>query len=273
MQPLTVRVIYIVPFDAAPWPEAKRRATEALEDIQHFYADQMREHGYGPKTFAIAYDSNDQVVFDCLPSAHVTEDFLIETPGHNPGYINLCKEATVARLRSSNDIVIYFFEAYSISKTKLCAGSRGMQRGKGGEAFLSSLHLKLAIREWLEFNEGYTERIIPWISSERMWEGALNWEKRGSAMGDVAGAGFGAIAHEFTHCFGTSNHKSDLDLELSSENLMGTGFRRMRGYFRPEEVSGRCILSRRVADLLNVSPFFAVRVLKPKGKHFLQTNT
>lgn len=273
MQPRTVRVVYIVPIDAEPWPEAKRRATEVLEDLQHFFADQMRGYGYGPKTFAIAYDRTGEVIFHGLPSSHRKEDFFRENPGHNPVFINLCKEATDGSLRSSNDIVIYFVEAYSISKTKLWAGSRGMKRGQGGEAFLSSLHLKLAIREWLEFSEGYTGRIIPWISLERMWEGALRWEKRGSAMGDVAGAGFGAIAHEFTHCFGTSNHKSDLDLELSSENLMGTGFRRMRGYFRPEEGRGRCILSRRVADLLNGSPFFAVRDLKPKGKHFFRPET
>jgi len=168
MQPNTLRIIYIVPSDAQEWPDAKPRATEVLEDLQHFFADEMDRHGYGPKAFAIAYDSNGEVVFNCLRSTHIKEEFLVENPGHNPVFINLCKEATPANLRSSNDIVIYFLEAYSLSKTKLWAGSRGTQRGQGGEAFLSSLHLKLATREWLECSEGYEGRIIPWISSERM---------------------------------------------------------------------------------------------------------
>ena len=37
----TVRVIYIEPNDAEAWPDASRRATEMLEDLQHFFADEL----------------------------------------------------------------------------------------------------------------------------------------------------------------------------------------------------------------------------------------
>lgn len=57
MQPHTVRVIYIVPSDAKEWLDAKQHATEVLEDLQHFFADEMNQRGHGPKTFEIARDA------------------------------------------------------------------------------------------------------------------------------------------------------------------------------------------------------------------------
>jgi hypothetical protein len=45
MQPHTVRVIYIVPSDAKVWLVAKQHATEVLEDLQHFFADEMNLRG------------------------------------------------------------------------------------------------------------------------------------------------------------------------------------------------------------------------------------
>ena len=59
----TVRVVYVLPNNVAPWDEARRRANEWLEDIQWFFADQMEKLGYGPKTFRVATDKLGGLVF------------------------------------------------------------------------------------------------------------------------------------------------------------------------------------------------------------------
>lgn len=100
-QPFTVRVIYVVPMDAKPWGEAKHRATEWLEDIQWFFADEMKRLGYGPKTFETANDEGGTLVFHQIYSSLLKKEF-----GKHP--VNNCKNAAQAHgLRSANDVAVY----------------------------------------------------------------------------------------------------------------------------------------------------------------------
>jgi hypothetical protein len=95
----------------------------------------------------------------------------------------------------------------------------------------------------------------------------LSWQGRGRKLGDVAGSAFGVIAHELGHGFGLSHDKTN-DRNRKG-NLMGNGFRGMRGYFRPDLTDDFCVLSERNAAILNKSKFFDIRDLKPKSAIFL----
>jgi len=256
-RPFTVRVIYVVPMDAEPWGDAKRRATECLEDIQWFFADEMKKLCYGPKTFEIAYDEGGALVFHQIGSPLTKEEFRKE-------YWNNCKNAAQADgLRSANDVAVYFYESYLITCGKEpCAGARG----SGGEAFLSSLHLKMARREWIANDNEYGGEFFDWISSEPMQDDTLSWHGRGRKLGDVAGSAFGVIAHELGHCFGLSDDRTN-DRNRKG-NLMGNGCRGMRGYFRPDLTNDFCVLSEQNAAVLDKNDFFAVRDLKPKSVIF-----
>ena len=259
-QPLAVRVIYIVPSDAEPWGDAKQRANDCLEDIQWFFADEMKRLGYGRKTFEIARDEADSIVFHQINSNLTRDDFGFK-------YWNNCKNAAQDHgLRNLDCVTVYFYEGYSIANGVVEAGSRGNAKGNGGEAFLSSLHLKLAIREWLANNQGYGGKVFDWISSESMGDGALNWNGRGRRLGDLAGAGFGIIAHELAHCFAVP--KQEKMSRSRSGPLMGNGCRGMRGYFRPDLTGDRCVLREEDAAVLDKSNFFDIRKLKPKSVSF-----
>ena len=84
MQPHTVRVIYIVPSDAKEWLDAKQHATEVLEDLQHFFADEMNQRGHGPKTFEIAKDADNDLLFDAKHSSIEKAQIPIQ-PNHVDG--------------------------------------------------------------------------------------------------------------------------------------------------------------------------------------------
>lgn len=138
-RPLTVRVVYVVPSDAQPWEEAKRRASEWLEDIQWFFADEMKRLGYEPKTFEIATDESGELIFQQIGSPLTKEAF------GKSRCKNCVKAARTNGLQSANDAVVYFYETYDGD-----VSSQGTKGGKGkGGAFLGSLYLKRAKREWI----------------------------------------------------------------------------------------------------------------------------
>jgi hypothetical protein len=258
--PDQVSVIYIVPSDREPWHEARLHATECLEDLQWFFADEMNRLGFGPKTFGIARDESGLVLFHEINSVLSAKEF-------HAAYVKNCRNAAHA-VRDQNQVIMYFFEAYFLgdATTDTDAGARGKQRGRGGEAFLSSLHLKLARRDWLGRNDGYEGKVFEWIDPAPLEPGSLSWNCRGAALGDVSGAGFGVIAHEFAHCFEPPRQER---FKCSrSGPLMGVGCRGMRGFFRPNATADRCFLRPGDAAVFDNSPFFGLRELKPRSKSF-----
>lgn len=249
-----VKVIYIVPKDVKPWPEARSRAQECLEDLQWFFADQMDKRGYGPKTFKIATDNRRELIFQQIEINFTKDEF-------QKSRVNNCKSVgKTYGLRNTDNVVVYFYESYSIRNGKISGQGA---KGQRGEAFLSILHLKMAKREWIANNNGYVGEVFNWISLEPMKVDTLSWNRRGTELGDVAGSAYGIIAHELGHSFGLSHNK------INDKNrrgyLMNNGCRGMRGYFRPDLTNDFCVLSERNAANLNKNNFFGVRDLKPKS--------
>jgi hypothetical protein len=255
-----VRVIYIVPSDAEPWPEAKGRATDVLEDLQWFFAEEMDRLSHGRKTFGIARDANGSLLFHQIKGEFAKKEFLEASKREYPKW---CREAAMkCGLFDDSYITVYFIEAYNITSGKVSANCSGWARN-GGEAFLSSFHLKVAICHWIADTSGYGRRVFDWIDLEPLAENLrVGKNKRGPALGDLSGAGYGIIAHELAHCFNLPPQEKGKRGRTGP--LMGVGQLGMRGYFRPDLTSDRCWLRIEDGQALKNSKSFDVRELKPK---------
>jgi hypothetical protein len=260
LRPYAVSAVYIIPSDAEPWRAAQRRATETLQDLQWFFADEMEFLGYEPKTFEIDYDNNRLVTFEVIRTELTRRDFGIGRKQVIPKAMKL-----LPTLREEYRQVC-FIESYSYVSGVLSGVIAGTTERR---SYLSSLYLKVGLPAWLGRTEGYGGEIFPWISSEPMIQNTLSWKGRGLELGDVSGAAFGTIAHELEHCFGPDHHAGNDERERMG-HLMGSGDIKFRGVFRPDLTKYTCVLSKRDAEELNQSPFFGVRTdLKPKGCHWL----
>ncbi|MDE0482267.1 MAG: hypothetical protein OXI67_06810 [Candidatus Poribacteria bacterium] len=66
-EPFIVRVIYFKPTNAPPQPDG---LTDLIEEVQIFYANEMKRHGYGFKTFQFERDENDDIVIHTINGNH-----------------------------------------------------------------------------------------------------------------------------------------------------------------------------------------------------------
>ena len=235
--PLAVRVVYVVPADAQPWLDVQARATQVVEVIQQFISVEMKRHGYGERTFRIDRNASGSVHFTQYESKHRKDRF----EKRSATALHLVKE--VAGGPEQIFAELFVIEAYSIQDGVVSGDISGYSKRR---ACVSSLHLKAAVREWIDRDDEFFGQVFPWISPEPI----LEWENRRGQLSEVAGACFGVIAHELIHSFGPDNHNKAVDIDISSsENIMGTG-RNMRAYLRGENSAGKCVLSKHAAKLV-----------------------
>ena len=59
--PPAVKIVYFIPSDCVPLADRHKRLGRVMKHVQDFYRDGMEKHGYGPMTFALEWDSSDQL--------------------------------------------------------------------------------------------------------------------------------------------------------------------------------------------------------------------
>lgn len=250
MRPYTVRVAYVTPQDSPVWEHAKTRANVLLEGLRQFFAFEMNRHGHGKRTFEIARDEDGTLLFHQITSPLTPAEF---AKAPKKGCKDAANEFGVRTLNRSDadDVIIFFYEHYSVVEGQVNAGARGERRGCGGEVFLSSLILKTAVKEWLTSDKRHQGEVFDLHGYPLKWNGRIS-----DKLADISGAAFGITAHEFVHCFGEPNDRSG-----NRMSLMGRGYRFMGRSLKPHSPSERCELSRQTAAHLASDPFFKVRQL------------
>jgi hypothetical protein len=232
-----IRAVYIIPNDCQEWLEVQERVQMVLEDLQHFFADEMIRHEFPAKTYTILKDASGKLECDRIHCDLSSAEF-------NKNVVENCKhEADKKGLRSLNDLAVYIYEGYKVDNGRFVNyGTSGRMWYERYEVFISALYLKMARREWLTEQTGYDGQIFKWINSKPMSTGMLSWKKIGLELADVAGRAYGTMAHEMGHCFELKHDFTD-DTNRRG-NLMGNGFRGMRGYFFPDATTDFCRLTR-----------------------------
>ena len=74
-----VKLIYFLPQDRTPQPDMGMKLDRLVRDVKRFYADEMKRHGFGRKTFDFEKDKNGKAIVYRLDGQSTDNDYLKNT--------------------------------------------------------------------------------------------------------------------------------------------------------------------------------------------------
>jgi hypothetical protein len=253
-----VRIVYLVPSNRMPQPDAEKILQEYVGTIQGWFGDQMERLGYAPKTFAVETAAD-----GVTPVVHVAYATEPDTFFHVTDYLqrwNLILSAVSNAGFSPwrfGEVLFIVAETHAMQPDGSFVG--GFVGGAGtsfsgvsvvtGE-FLARMKLSSLIDD-----RPYAGLVIPELGPYALVSGISFPSFEGTSVSSVSSSAQGAALHELGHAFGLSHDfRND---ENFHGVLMGNGLRGFRGSLFPHRYPlDDMRLDNAAALTLNYSRFF-----------------
>lgn len=235
--PAKVRIGYVVPSNRTPQANYKENLQFAIEMAQMWYRDNMKQNGFGPKTFIFETEEDSP-----RPKIHLVN--IPETDNELRGNsdIDLFNNTKFAAKNAGLTIDLEGEVWVLIPETQvqlpdgsfiggLAMGGGGGNGNRSGTAELGSNVISLFNPQRLLDNTNYAGQIIPELGPYPLVQNvSFAWFEK-STFSSVASSYLGALCHEMGHAFGI-NHDFRHDNNFFG-GLMGNGLRGIRGSFFP----------------------------------------
>lgn len=228
-----VRLLYVVPSNRTPQPQAVPSLRHAIREAQDWYGDQMERHGFGRKTFQFETESD-----GATPRVHFLyppqpDDYFREDPWAR--VTDAVRDAGLGPF-TSGVVWVAFYEGHVMNPDGSVLGGVALGAGNGtgsagGFALLGSNGLALLNPEDLTDDRPYDGLVRPELGPYPMRRDVTFPWFAGPTVSSVSSAARGAMIHEMTHGFGLPHDfRND---ENFNGNLMGNGLRGFRGWADP----------------------------------------
>lgn len=213
-----LRVVYFSPSDKTPEPDRQERLGRTLKQIQEFYRQGMKANGYGPKTFALEWDSPGKLKLIEVKGKKKTTDY-----PKNSGWIiyDEVKEALKGMfpdIRKEHVLVLGQFLHWEGDVATECGPYAGSGWHGGGVCW--AVEDKLLDSDLLSSNK----------------PGAYHHFVKHCSLGRFNTYYVGGLAHELGHCFDVPHDsQTDEQKEKQGISLMGSGNHHYGKKLRGEE--------------------------------------
>ncbi|MEG0143017.1 MAG: NPCBM/NEW2 domain-containing protein [Akkermansia sp.] len=222
-----LHIVYVTFKDRAPLPEYHERYDHIFKNIQAYYADQMRENGFPPLTFALDLDENGKVkIFD----AHV--DVPMEQ-------VTVNSAGPLSRDAAKKVLSEHGIDAEQNHIVVICQLPDGVGPYYGGGLYASGTG-------WTCDQEGLDPNNF---LKKEYFGGRYN-----TSFGQNASIYIGGTAHELGHSFGLSHTMEGWEYPNCGYSLMGIGNHTYANELRGE--GGGSFLSPTDAMMLASVPLF-----------------
>ena len=124
-----VQILYFRPIDRLPQQDIETQVDRVIKDVQLFYARQMRNYGFGIKTFRFETDMTGKTV------VHRVEGRFTEAHYREQPYGKILEEIDAQFDRSRNVLLLFLEVGDEVLGSNVC-GLGGVHRDGGGTAML-----------------------------------------------------------------------------------------------------------------------------------------
>jgi len=194
-----LKIVYFVPSDMTPFDDRQERLGRVMRYVQDFYRKEMKRNGYGEKTFALEWDSSDQLKLYVVNGKKSQSEYGRNDWGiiRNEVYEALRKEY---QMEPDREVVVIF---QLLLKWE---GNKAVELGPyvGGGSYLSGT-------AWFYDDPKLDSLLLPSKESG-------GYYGQPCSLGKFNTHYIGGIAHELGHAFSLPH-----DCELESEReILGT---------------------------------------------------
>ncbi len=254
-----LRVAYVVPSNRVPQAHAVATLRNTVLLYQNWFADQMKRSGFGGKTFSFESEADGFTPFIHVISVPQSDEFL-RGDIYGGRVLDAAREAGLS-VGSAGELwwlipeTHFQFPDGSISGSFELGTFSPAAPMQSGWAISGSQNLALYQSAYHTSALPYESSIVPEIGPYPLVQDvSFSWSE-GTTFSAISSSALGGGLRSLGEAFGLNpDYRND---ENFNGNLMGFGFRGIRGTFYPKEYPyNYCSLSYASALALNGSPFF-----------------
>ena len=256
-----VRVLYVIPSNRAPQPDAEKRLQQFVITARGLLADRLELLGYARKK--LRYETETDGVTPRVTMVSVAErdtDLHGDFGGRFSNVINAINAAGHPAFQPG-EILLVAVEMQvqrsdgSLLESSVIAGGVGSYPDFSGVGMVSGDILARMSKRQLQDNRPYDGLVVPAIGPYPLVQDLTFPSFEGATVSSTSSSAYGATLHELGHGFGLwHDFRNDANF---NGNLMGNGLRGIRGALFPHLYpNDDTRLSTGSALLLNYSRFF-----------------
>ena len=255
-----VRVVYLIPSNRQPQPDAEKILQRYLLRLQTLYRENLARLGYHQRTLPLEVSNG-------VPTVHFAYVPEPDTAFHDPDYggrwsriLNAVDRAGYPPFAPGQALLVIaeihrMLPDGSIDPATAFVGGAGTTDGQAGAAVVTGEFLARSLAELLVDDRPYDGLTIPAVGPFPLVQGVTFPAFEGTTLSSTSSSAQGASAHELAHAFGLP-HDFRNDDNFNGD-LLGNGLRGFRGFFHPDRYPGDDVrFSSGSARLLDSSPFF-----------------
>jgi len=229
----TVRTAYVIPSNRTMQDSAIEKLRYMVLVFQNWYREQMERNGFGPKTFLFETEADGVTPKINVVYAPKTDDYYRTDPWTR---VSQACESVGLPIWSSGQVWMITYEAHVMNADGSITGgfNGGASYGSGsdgGVGMTCACTLALVTPEDLIDDREYDGLIVPELGPYPMKYLVTSAWYDGNTISSLSSVDYGIFIHETSHGFALlSDFRNDSNF---NGNMMGNGFRGVRGWIHP----------------------------------------
>jgi hypothetical protein len=257
-----VRALYLIPSNRTAQQEAVYKFRETILLCRDWYLDQMERNGFGRRTFNYETESDGSTPKINILNAPNTDDYYRVDPWTR---VSVAAQNAGYPIWGPGQVWLEIYEAHVMNSDSTVTGgfNGGASYGSGSDGGVGMTvawtMAYLRPQKLLDLR-AYNGLLVPEVGPYPLKQDVTHAWYDGTTMSSLSSVAFGIVLHEGSHGFNLyHDFRNDANFR---GNMMGNGFRGVRGWAHPDRFpSDETRLDYACALALTVSRYFSTNTV------------